>query len=171
MSCQENSLSLSKKREKLLMVLKRKTISIFYSSQVAIIFQETLSKKWHPVLPSDFKPIILSFYVLPPHLDVLISHCCFLHAAVFYIQLWRGESGVGLLEIPFSGQILSHYIVEMVLSSRGILKLGCFLSDLSLLNMDCLQPLIKEFIFKTWWVLYDYKCKNLFKICRFYILT
>ncbi len=36
-------LSLSQKKEKsFLMVLKRKTISIFYSSQVAIIFQETL---------------------------------------------------------------------------------------------------------------------------------
>lgn len=43
-----------KKRKSFLMVLKRKTISIFYSSQVAIIFLETLSKKCHPVLPSDF---------------------------------------------------------------------------------------------------------------------
>ncbi len=55
-------LSLSQKKEKsFLMVLKCKTISIFYSSQVAIIFQETLSKKWHPVLPSDFKPIYCPF--------------------------------------------------------------------------------------------------------------
>jgi len=43
------------------MVFKRKTISIFYSSQVAIIFQETLPKKCCPVLPSDFYPIYCPF--------------------------------------------------------------------------------------------------------------
>ncbi len=61
-----------------------------------------------------FLAYLLSFYVLPPHLDVLISHplfstcCCFLHQALKML------SGVGLLENPLSGQIRSHYIVEMV---------------------------------------------------------